>query len=442
MMKRQNKKRGFTIVELTIVVAVIAILSAVLIPTFTGIIKKSRQSADQQAVTTINKVLAGEVVDKPETIAEVIELMAENGYDVEDYKPLSKDTYFYWVKSENAIVIADANDKIIYPAQYENLVCVPGDWNTLTGEIAEDDSWEDTITNDGKVSVSSGEQLVSLMNDVKEGKGKGDEVTTVTLSSDIDLKGSTINFGTVEQALTIEGSNKTIYGLRSDSNNTTGTGVYAGKGYGYGLIPNVKSTVVVKDIVIDGMIVEDTATDDNSQLGFIAGVINAGGDLTIENVTVKNSTIAGNQRVGALVGSIQGGGKLTVKNVTVTDNTIKGNTEAAVLLGSLVKGSITIEGNNNIANNVVKQNDDFATAGHKVVAAPTLEAEETNALSEGDVFCVANTKQVTDPTKWEKGSITQNYYWYAGSALNFATRNARNAYDSCIFSASDTRTVG
>ena len=46
-MKRNNKK-GFTIVELVIVIAVIAILSAVLIPTFGGIIDQANQSAAQQ----------------------------------------------------------------------------------------------------------------------------------------------------------------------------------------------------------------------------------------------------------------------------------------------------------------------------------------------------------------------------------------------------------
>ena len=38
-MKNSNKK-GFTIVELVIVIAVIAILAAVLIPTFSGLVKK------------------------------------------------------------------------------------------------------------------------------------------------------------------------------------------------------------------------------------------------------------------------------------------------------------------------------------------------------------------------------------------------------------------
>ena len=38
-MKFTNKKRGFTIVELIIVIAVIAVLAAVLIPVFSGLIQ-------------------------------------------------------------------------------------------------------------------------------------------------------------------------------------------------------------------------------------------------------------------------------------------------------------------------------------------------------------------------------------------------------------------
>ena len=41
-MKRNNKK-GFTIVELVIVIAVIAILAGVLIPTFSGIVKNAKE---------------------------------------------------------------------------------------------------------------------------------------------------------------------------------------------------------------------------------------------------------------------------------------------------------------------------------------------------------------------------------------------------------------
>ena len=56
-MKRNNKK-GFTIVELVIVIAVIAILSAVLIPTFGGITEKAKNSArDQEAKNAFTNYL-------------------------------------------------------------------------------------------------------------------------------------------------------------------------------------------------------------------------------------------------------------------------------------------------------------------------------------------------------------------------------------------------
>ncbi len=66
-MKRNNKK-GFTIVELVIVIAVIAILSAVLIPTFAGVTKKAKQSAALQtasnALTTILVVEDADLSDE------------------------------------------------------------------------------------------------------------------------------------------------------------------------------------------------------------------------------------------------------------------------------------------------------------------------------------------------------------------------------------------
>ena len=58
-MKRNNKRKGFTIVELIIVIAVIAILAAVLIPTFAGAVNKANESkALQEAKNAYTNDLA------------------------------------------------------------------------------------------------------------------------------------------------------------------------------------------------------------------------------------------------------------------------------------------------------------------------------------------------------------------------------------------------
>ena len=62
-MKRNNKK-GFTIVELVIVIAVIAILSAVLIPTFGNVIDEANKTAAQQeARNGYTKCYAADLAD-------------------------------------------------------------------------------------------------------------------------------------------------------------------------------------------------------------------------------------------------------------------------------------------------------------------------------------------------------------------------------------------
>ena len=68
-MKKLNKK-GFTIVELVIVIAVIGILSAVLIPTFSNLTEKANESAALQAVNNEYKAWQVEHAGNGETLKE------------------------------------------------------------------------------------------------------------------------------------------------------------------------------------------------------------------------------------------------------------------------------------------------------------------------------------------------------------------------------------
>ena len=70
---RSKSKKGFTIVELVIVIAVIAILAAVLIPTFSSLIKKANESADLQNTRNMNTVIAANEEKIEEYYQQVIE---------------------------------------------------------------------------------------------------------------------------------------------------------------------------------------------------------------------------------------------------------------------------------------------------------------------------------------------------------------------------------
>jgi len=60
----KKMKKGFTIVELVIVIAVIAILAAVLIPTFTSVTEKAKESAAlQEAKNALTIAYADAIAD-------------------------------------------------------------------------------------------------------------------------------------------------------------------------------------------------------------------------------------------------------------------------------------------------------------------------------------------------------------------------------------------
>ena len=81
-MKRTNKK-GFTIVELVIVIAVIAILAAVLIPNISRLVRKAQVSNDLSLVRNLNMALETEsaTMDYP-TAYSAFQAVKENGYDI------------------------------------------------------------------------------------------------------------------------------------------------------------------------------------------------------------------------------------------------------------------------------------------------------------------------------------------------------------------------
>jgi len=116
-----TKKRGFTIVELVIVIAVIAILAAVLIPTFSGLIKKANLSADKQAVREMNVALAAdeELHGKATTIEKAMQVLANAGYNSDNWVCLTQGYEVYWFRKENRLVLYNASTaEIEFPTDF------------------------------------------------------------------------------------------------------------------------------------------------------------------------------------------------------------------------------------------------------------------------------------------------------------------------------------
>lgn len=101
-------RRAFTIVELVIVIAVIAVLAAVLIPTFSNIINKSQISADQTNVTNLNKQISIELVDGKIESAEDLERAIVKVFGQEYYDNLAPKSaklgYNYWFNTKTNLV--------------------------------------------------------------------------------------------------------------------------------------------------------------------------------------------------------------------------------------------------------------------------------------------------------------------------------------------------
>lgn len=290
----KKDRKAFTIVELVIVIAVIAILAAVLIPTFANIIKRSQISSDTQLCRNLNTVLTMAVSEGrvPGSMYDVLYLINEAGYRLENLNPTAEGYYFAWdSEGQKMIYIKEDLNTIIYPEDYK--VDKSKCWITV-GDAEElkrvaDEGYnvyleksidEDIVLHNVAPSIDTGEfRLKSLTIDG----------TAVNPSTSI-LRG---NFG--ETKLDIGNASYSNSGSISSltvGSNTVAMAINGNVGSVASSISNttVSSTGAIGAITV-GSVTNSTGTTFTSTSGSVSGavngVVNVGSKEDIENVRVQ-----------------------------------------------------------------------------------------------------------------------------------------------------------
>ncbi len=107
-------KKGFTIVELVIVIAVIAILAAVLIPVFSNVVEKANLSNDKSFIRNANVTLASEAItDDIDYASDAILALNKNGF-AGKYNPYSSNSHYAYHKESNTMYLVKDNS-VVYP---------------------------------------------------------------------------------------------------------------------------------------------------------------------------------------------------------------------------------------------------------------------------------------------------------------------------------------
>lgn len=236
----KNCKKGFTIVELIIVIAVIAILAAVLIPTFSNLIKRANVANDTALVRNLNTALAADGAKQHDTMREALAAANAFGYDVSKINAKADGNEILWDSYNDCFVYKDESGINYIPD------------SQIKGKAGEGAQlWH--IANKGISDISSeysnylGEGTYAGTLNVSTGLDVGDhtEVTAVKYTGEGENVIIYMNGGTLTVTETNATAQQYFYGSASQAVITTGTSCF----HVYGAIAktNVKAGKVVAE---------------------------------------------------------------------------------------------------------------------------------------------------------------------------------------------------
>ena len=278
----KNCKKGFTIVELIIVIAVIAILAAVLIPTFSNLIKRANVANDTALVRNLNTALAADGAKQHDTMREALAAANAFGYDVSKINAKADGNEILWDSYNDCFVYKDESGINYIPDSQIKGEAGEGAqlWhiaNKGTSDIStEYSNYLGEGTYVGKLSVSTGLDV-----------GDHTEVTEVEYTGN----GKDVIFYMNGGKLTVNDNSTAqqyFYGSASQADITTGTSCF--HAYGTIVSANVKAGKVVvenKGMVIVSEAAEGTSVEKNGGIVLAASGVTLGNNVALSTPAEK-----------------------------------------------------------------------------------------------------------------------------------------------------------
>ena len=285
MQTKKLNKKGFTLVELVVVIAVIAVLSAILIPTIGCFVEQAKETNDMATVRLLNVALVeGEAEnDAPKTMSEVVELMDNKGYGIEKLTPRSSGDILWDSVYNRFLLRREKDDENLY---YDNTKGISE--NYLLWRVAKNQSdikskYSNYLEEGGAFDAT---QEIATGLDV----GKNTSITAISYKGTTSAQKVVICTNGGE--LTINAPLDTVYhyGIaRSVSVQNVADNSYHVYGK-VGFINVEKGRVVVESAakVVTVYAAEDTAKIDNNagiiENAYVKDGVTAGGNVTLVSI--------------------------------------------------------------------------------------------------------------------------------------------------------------
>ena len=438
---RKSNKKGFTIVELVIVIAIIAILAAVLIPTFASLIQKANESNDIQAAKNMNTFLAAaNVTGDVKSILDVYDIFEESGFAVENYTPLYKDRYYYYDKEYNQILYVDEKFNVIYPTEHKGETSTGRTWMSLsmsapTGKepagfknpADSGNKMEATVTNAAEYAF-----VIDAYNKANAGVS-----LDLTINGEIDMMGACCIIKKPQGAITIKGAVNSTAVIKNVTSNYSGYSANNASGteseyWTSALIAQTSHNVTIQNVKFENLNVKNVYAGNAS---FLVGSIGNNSTFTVSSVEIKDSTLIGHRSVGAVGGQIDANvniDKLTLTNTSV--QTVGGR--SAMILGTVARTyDVNIKSfvNNNSSFGIY-ENKDSKQAFHDKTDGLTFAyvGDKISGSDTGVKYITSVYKKATTP----EGSDIMRTMGYKEGALVFVFGSpSTNGYSAVVYTA-------